>query len=41
MRRFRVWDLPDSTQYRVENEKLSLWAGIKSSMIPVFGSSLA
>ena len=41
MRGFRVWDLPNGTQYRVENEKLFLWAGIESNMIPVYGNSLA
>ena len=39
VRGFRVWDLPDGTQYRVENEKFSLWAGIESNMIPVYGNS--
>ena len=39
VRGFRVWDLPDGTQYRVENEKLSFWAGIESKMIPVYGNS--
>ena len=39
MREFRVWYLLDGTQYRVENEKLSLWSGIESKLIPVYGNS--